>query len=63
MRRSAASRVLEVGVAVEEIRDDFEHGLKETGVVPGFAPEESDALGFQRVLPLLLVLEAAILPC
>lgn len=62
-RRSVASRVFKVGVAVKEIRDNLEHRLEETVVVPCFTSEKSDALGFQRTLSLLLVLDAAILPC
>lgn len=56
------SRILVVGHAVKEIRNDPQHRLKKTNFIASLPAKEAQTLGLQDALPLLLVSETG-LPC
>lgn len=48
------SRVFVIGETVEEIRDDFQHGLKESYLVAWFTTKDTKSLSLHLPLSLLL---------
>ena len=55
-----ASRILVVDVAIEEIRDDLQHRLKEAYFIAWFAAKENQSLSFHRISLLLLESKSAL---